>query len=88
MVYHRNLGKDGHTLFRRRGNQLVKKCNVVDQLHFFIRIIHSAKLPGGKKGQQRKAEQIDMADTTGMDHNRFGMSVNQSTDVHAAGKKI
>ncbi len=28
-----------------------------------------------------------MADTTGMDHNRFGMSVNQSADVHAAGKK-
>ncbi len=40
-----------------------------------------------KKGHQHKAEQIDMADTTGMDHNRFGMSVNQSADVHAAGKK-
>jgi hypothetical protein len=62
-------------------------------LHFFIRIIHRAKLPGGKKGHQRKAalkaEQIDMADATGMDHNCFGMSVNQSADVHAAeGKTI
>ena len=38
-------------------------------------------------GVQRKAEQIDMADMTGMDHNRFGMSVNQSADVHAAGEK-
>jgi hypothetical protein len=57
-------------------------------LHFFIRIIHSAKLLGEKKGHQRKAEQMDMADTTGMDHNRFGMSVNQSADAHAAGKKI
>ncbi len=28
-----------------------------------------------------------MADTTGMDHNRCGMSVNQSADVHAAGGK-
>ena len=28
-----------------------------------------------------------MADTTGRDDNRFGMSVNQSTDVHAAGEK-
>jgi hypothetical protein len=28
-----------------------------------------------------------MADTTGRDENRFGMSVNKSTDVHAAGKK-
>ncbi len=40
-----------------------------------------------KNGHQYKAEQIDMADTTGMDHNRFGMSVNQSADVHAAEKK-
>ncbi len=72
MLYHRNLGKDGHTLFRRRGNQLV---SAVRQDVQHRRIIHSAKLPGGKnlKGHQRKAEQIDMADTTGMDHNRFGM---------------
>jgi hypothetical protein len=28
-----------------------------------------------------------MADTTGMDNNRFGMSVKQTTDVHGAGKK-
>ncbi len=28
-----------------------------------------------------------MADTTGKDHNRFGMSVNQGADVHASGKK-
>ena len=28
-----------------------------------------------------------MADTTGRDDNRFGMSVNQSTDVHSAVKK-
>jgi hypothetical protein len=34
---------------------------------------------------QSRAEQIDMADMTGRDHNRFGMSVNQ-TDVHASGK--
>jgi hypothetical protein len=34
-----------------------------------------------------KAEQMDMADTIGMDHNRFGMSVNQSADFHAAGRK-
>jgi hypothetical protein len=27
-----------------------------------------------------------MADTTGMDHNLFGMSVNQSADVYAAEK--
>jgi hypothetical protein len=47
-------------------------------LPFFIRIIHSTKLPGGKKGHQRKAKQIDMADTTGRDYNRFGMSVTRA----------
>ncbi len=26
-----------------------------------------------------------MADTTGSEHNRFGMSVNQSADVHTSG---
>jgi hypothetical protein len=39
---------------------LVKKCNLGHQLHFFIRITHSAKLPGKRKGHQRKAEQIDL----------------------------
>jgi hypothetical protein len=28
-----------------------------------------------------------MADTSGRDHNRFGMSVNQSADVHASEKQ-
>ena len=28
-----------------------------------------------------------MADSTGRDHNRFGMSVNQSVDVHDSGEK-
>ena len=28
-----------------------------------------------------------MADTTGMDYNRFGMSVKQTADVHGAGEK-
>ncbi len=37
------------------------------------------------KGHQHKAEQIDMADATGSEHNRFGMSVNQSADVHTSG---
>ena len=30
---------------------------------------------------------MQMVDTTGRDHSRFGMSVNQSADVHAAGGK-
>ncbi len=42
--------------------------------------------PGERKGHQRKAEQIDMAATTGRENNCFGMPVNHSADVHASGR--
>jgi hypothetical protein len=67
----------------------VKECHIVDQLQFFIRIIHSTKLPGGEKrpSEQSRADRYGGYDRQGTQPLRlkFGMPVNQSADVHALG---